>query len=134
MEKLKRRIEFCNNRLAWAVIGEKGAIHVWCSAYDLTLGGIEIHSREPIWEGQAETSKQCWLLDGKCHHDGSSLQYTERIRFDIGHAFTGSSYPRKPQEDLWLMLAYEYRSRFGCEAEIDWESSVIADTPKGGDA
>jgi len=132
MEKLKRRIEHNNDRLQWFVIGEKGAIHLWCSCYDMTCGGIEIHSREPQFEGHEPTKGDCWVTGCKCYADGSSLQYERRLRHDIGSEFSGPSFSSHPLEGLWLTLANEYRQRFRCEAEIDWDASVIADATKGG--
>ncbi len=132
MEKLKRRIEHNNERLQWLVIGEKGAIHLWCSSRDMTGGGIEIHSREPLFEGHEPTKGDCWVTGCKCYADGSSLQYSERLRHAIGWEFSGPSYPSIPLEGLWLVLANEYRTRFECEAEINWDTSVIADAKTEG--
>jgi len=130
MELLKRRIEFNNDRLCWCVIGDKGAIHIWCTALDVTLGGIEIHSREPMYDGHKSQEDKCWLIGGKCHHDGSSLQYSERIRHKIGWEFNGEWRAERAMEGLWWMLANEYRSRFDTQADIDWSSRVITDSGK----
>lgn len=132
MDKLKRRIEHNNERLQWLVIGEKGAIQLWCFSRDVTGGGIEIHSREPLFEGHEPTKGDCWVTGCKCYADGSSLQYSERLRHDISWEFSGPSYPDQPLQSLWLALANEYRQRFRCQAEIDWDASVITDGGKGG--
>lgn len=126
MEKLRRVISHNNFKLNWAVVGERGGIHVWTFAHDFTSGGIEIHSRNPLWDGHEPQNGDCWLIGGKCHCDGSSLQYTERLRFDIGYEFSGSAWPDRPLESLWLMLAYEYKSRFRAEAEIDFAVPVMS--------
>lgn len=68
----------------WMIKGEHGGIHVdaWVSS-DSTgkyppewLGGIEKH--KPCAEDVAD-HKQCWVIDGPCQHDGSSLQFREQI-------------------------------------------------------
>lgn len=130
MEILKRRIEFSNDRLCWCVIGDKGAIHVWCTALDVTLGGIEIHSREPLYDGHWSSDEPCWLIGCKCYHDGSSLQYIERIRHKIGWEFSGDCRAEREMEGLWLMLASEYCNRFDTKADIDWSSQVMTDSGK----
>ena len=66
----------------WAIRTELGGIHVnafisRCKGYpDEWLGGIECHTppgdRKPDHE-------HCWLLNGPCCHDGSSLQFSEQI-------------------------------------------------------
>jgi hypothetical protein len=123
-QNLRRVISHNNHKLNWAVVGEQGGIHVWTFSHDFTSGGIEIHSREPLREGDELQHGDCWLIGGACHHDGSSLHYQERIRFEIASEFSGSSWPDKPLESLWLMLAYEYRRRFEVEAEIDFTVPV----------
>lgn len=133
MEKLTRRIEFSNVELAWAVIGEKGAVHIHCSAINFTSGGIEIHSRTPLYDGHQPSEQDCWLIGSGCHHDGSSLQYSERICHNIGYAFNPYRSGYKPNECIWTMLAQEYRSRFECDAEIDWDKSELSGPKKGGE-
>lgn len=68
----------------WTLVGDKGGIHVdaWLSAgfgsYGPEwVGGIECHT--PPADGQSPHHEHCWLLDGPCVHDGSSLQFREDI-------------------------------------------------------
>lgn len=119
---MERKIRFNNDMLAWCVIGEKGAIHIWCMASDFTLGGIEMHSKEPQYENH-DSRDDCWLI-GKCYHDGSGLQYTERIRFYIGRTFMEESFGSNSQDVLWRLLAGEYNSRFNTNEQIDWDKPV----------
>jgi len=74
-------------RHIWFVKGEYGAVHVWAQRHtddiikqfgDRYFGGIECHSRVPMYEGQG-SHDDCWLLKGPCYHDGSSLQFSEQI-------------------------------------------------------
>jgi len=70
-------------RHIWSVAGERGGIHVSIWATDIRpsgyIGGIEIHWRNrPDWMDRSEPDHEhCWLLNGPCWHDGSSLQATE---------------------------------------------------------
>lgn len=41
------------------------------------MGGVELH-RHPA-QGEQPSHEECWLLLGPCCHDGSSLQFTERV-------------------------------------------------------
>ena len=43
------------------------------------FGGLEVHCRQPpaYREGDEPDNSECWLLDGPCWHDGSSLAAEE---------------------------------------------------------
>lgn len=67
----------------WMLKGANGGIHVdaWVSpamsAFPAEwMGGIEMH--KPC-EADSAHHKHCWVLDGPCQHDGSSLQFREQI-------------------------------------------------------
>jgi hypothetical protein len=67
----------------WLLKGEHGGIHVdgWVSkALDPYpaewMGGIECHT--PCEKDKAN-HEHCWVLDGPCQHDGSSLRFSEQI-------------------------------------------------------
>lgn len=69
----------------WALIGNKGAIHIhaslseWSGEYSW-IGGIEVHSAEqPEYRGEQPDHEHCWLLGKPCWHDGTSLGFTERV-------------------------------------------------------
>jgi hypothetical protein len=71
----------------WIVVGEHGAIDFHCSHADSEFackygrtGGIEYHHRAPASYMRSDYScvhDHCWILDGKCWHDGTSLWASE---------------------------------------------------------
>jgi hypothetical protein len=73
----------------WWIKGESGGIHVWartaeCPGYPIEwIGGVEVHyanAPDGGWfDSTAPSQASCWLLDGPCWHDGSSLYFSERI-------------------------------------------------------
>ena len=74
----------------WALAGEKGGIHIhgWqCEYFSQPgliewMGGIECHwaANPPEWmEADKPSHEHCWLLDGPCWHDGTSLGFSENI-------------------------------------------------------
>lgn len=77
-------------RHMWTLVGPNGAVHIWAEPNDpavaarygeLYYGGIEVHSRTPLYDfGSKEPSHtDCWLLKCPCWHDGSSLQFSEQV-------------------------------------------------------
>ena len=73
-------------RYDWIRWAETGAIQAWGefdprnAEYSFTgspwIGGIECHAAT----GEGEPSHDpCWVLGGRCWHDGSSLQFSEEI-------------------------------------------------------
>lgn len=76
----------------WSLKNENGGIHVHCWIVDYPgpalgpsewLGGIECHwAKKPPSYGDwfsSPSHEHCWLLEGPCWHDGSSLYFSERI-------------------------------------------------------
>ena len=69
----------------WELTGPRGGIHVMARPDSLRdgrewLGGIEGHSPKPReYDGETPHHEHCWLLQGPCWHDGSSLQFSEQI-------------------------------------------------------
>lgn len=70
----------------WSLVGERGGIHVdaWLhgSEYrdDRWIGGIEGHSpTRRDYDSEKPSHDHCWLIQGPCWHDGSSLQFSEQI-------------------------------------------------------
>lgn len=73
----------------WSLVGERGGIHVsgWLTAplsghysEPRWIGGIEGHSPIPReYESETPSHEHCWLLNGPCWHDGSSLQFSEQL-------------------------------------------------------
>jgi len=95
------RITVCGNggpEHMWTLKSEHGGIHVsawisqaWGNLPAKWLGGIECHT--PPSESQSPSHDNCWLLEGPCHHDGSSLQFCEQIAPELPYA--GGTSPNK---------------------------------------
>lgn len=81
-----------SNRHTWVIIGRHGAVHLHLndrredskdihSASDKVSGGVEVHYRQPpeYRQDDCPDHDRCWLLEGPCWHDGSSLQVSEEI-------------------------------------------------------
>jgi len=80
-------------RFVWAVVGSLGGVHVWAQRLPETTlalgsglwdypfyGGVEVHRRTPAeYDGSEPSHKECWLLDGPCWHDGSSLYFSDHM-------------------------------------------------------
>jgi hypothetical protein len=70
----------------WALSNKAGAIHIsgWQHEWDGRaewLGGVECHwPSAPEWARNDKPSHDhCWLLEGPCWHDGSSLYFSEQL-------------------------------------------------------
>lgn len=101
---LKRYKHEGAERTDWAVIGERGAVHFWKFNHHPRLGGVEEHRKEPAdyQRGDRPSHDVCFLLDGPCWHDGSSL-YADTF-FPI--------LENQGEEEIYIKLADEYRARF----------------------
>lgn len=65
----------------YTVLGSKGALSLHISSYGNNgehTAGLEYHHREPI-DGRAPDYARCWLLQGPCWHEGTSLYAEERF-------------------------------------------------------
>lgn len=77
-------------RWTWSLVGEHGGVHIWaqfCEASESAFGekcygGVEVHYRKPPYEHSEGTPhhEYCWLLEGPCWHDGSSLYFSEQLQ------------------------------------------------------
>jgi len=78
------------SRYTWSLVGPDGGVHIWAQLLpedSLTrhmhgsqfYGGVECHWKKPVYENQEVSQEHCWLLNGPCYHDGSSLYFSERI-------------------------------------------------------
>jgi hypothetical protein len=79
------------DRHIWSVVGPKGAVHVWARANhdewiaefgEHWIGGVERHSPVPVYsfnDPDKPDHPDCFLLNGPCWHDGTSLYFSERI-------------------------------------------------------
>lgn len=109
-------------RYTWSVVGPAGGVHIWAQTNDPAfaerwgdrfIGGVECH-----WPVAADHSDHpvCWLLNGPCRHDGTSLYFGEQIA------------PMLSPKNIASESIAEYM-----KAELyDWYQSRIAS--KGGDA
>lgn len=86
----------------WWIKGLGGGIHIWARKVQPEgwptewIGGVEVHyAAAPDDSGwfdpYAPSHSDCWLLNGPCWHNGTSLYFEERIaprmpHPDAGHA------------------------------------------------
>lgn len=95
----------------WMLVGPRGAVDFHCShASDRytfgRIGGIEEHHRTPpsYMREEQPSHEHCWILGGKCWHDGSSL-YASEVLIPL--------LERDGEAAIWKQLDCEYRKRFG---------------------
>jgi len=74
---------FGSVRHQWSLIGPKGGLHFHINENkDFgDSGGLEFHSFEPLEHQKKDPPSHldCWLLKGRCWHDGTSLYATETL-------------------------------------------------------
>lgn len=76
-------MEPIRHRDSYLYITEQGAIEGWQAPYlhpepgEEHYGGIEIHSKLPLYDGQQPHPEPCQWTRGVCYHDGSSLAYDQ---------------------------------------------------------
>lgn len=112
--------ESANETFAWSVVSEIGGVHLWIrktpkiegyTFRDNYYGGVEAHYRIPP-KGYEITQGDCWLLNGPCYHDGSSLlASTDFIPF-------WEKFP-DDHEILFAKLIAVANSRFNEEEDYD---------------
>lgn len=95
----------------WSLIGRHGGVHAHMRRYneeETPSGGIELHYRTPpdYMDDQAPTHQDCWLLNGPCWHDGSSLAIESYI--------DSMDYCCNNPERMWDVLIGVYEEHFGC--------------------
>lgn len=78
------------DRESYLYITEQGTIEGWRSSTPVKdpvlaptgyFGGIEVHSKTPIYSGQELSDGYCEWTRGGCYHDGSSLAFREIEHF-----------------------------------------------------
>lgn len=94
----------------WIVVGESGALDFHCSHANTDLarrfgrtGGVEFHYRSPksyMREDYGCTHEYCWILGGKCWHDGTSLWASE---------YWIPLLERQGEDAVWIELEHQYR-------------------------
>lgn len=105
-------------RHIWSVAGEAGGVHIWAedtpkspfNQGERFFGGVEVHSKAPMYDGQPVGHNHCWLTDGPCYHDGTSLYFAEKIE-PMLQSVDGGSVPEHLTEYLNFELLDWYRAR-----------------------
>lgn len=70
-------------RDSYLYITEQGAAEGWRAPYlhpgpgEDYYGGVEIHSKLPLYDGHQPHPEPCQWTRGTCYHDGSSLAYDQ---------------------------------------------------------
>ena len=75
------------------------------NSYNFTAYEIEMHSPVPKYEGDRAHGAYCWVTNGDCYHDGSSLMAQERL----GHI---NPEDESDQMCIWNVLHNFYESQF----------------------
>lgn len=102
----------------WIVVGKEGAVDFHCSHTDFAdcqspwpqslgrTGGLEVHYSVPpdYMRDKAPHHEHCWILGGKCWHDGSSL-YASEVLIPL--------LERDGEEAIWRQLQHEYAKYLG---------------------
>lgn len=77
-------------RESFVYITEAGAIEAWRTPSASSdpffaptgyFGGIEVHSKTPMYSGQEVRDGHCEWTRGDCYHDGSSMAFDSIERF-----------------------------------------------------
>ena len=113
---------FGNVRHQWSLIGPRGGLHFHVSLYDKhdfpPSCGLEVHSFEPMEYQRKDPPSHldCWLLKGRCWHDGTSLYASETLWPMIEPMLRSGDH-----DAIFRFLEREADERFGmkCEATDD---------------
>lgn len=99
-----------DERVDYAVIGEKGAVHFWHFKKFANSGGVEEHRKEPAayQVGRPADHDCCFIIECPCWHDGSSL-YADKF-FPILEV--------QGEDAVYIQLKTEYQNRFDECAEL----------------
>jgi hypothetical protein len=99
----------------WIICGPSGAVdfhvsHAWVALDFPCSGGIETHYRQPpaYMKDDDPSHDHCWILGGKCWHDGSSL-YASEVLIPI--------LERDGEFGVWAQLEREYMHRLAVVEE-----------------
>lgn len=94
----------------WIVVGKSGALDFHCTRGDSEVarrfgrsGGVEFHYRQPTSYMAADygsTHEHCWILQGPCWHDGTSLWASEHWIPLL---------EREGEDGVWAELERQYR-------------------------
>ena len=108
MKKLERKMRIHGHGAFLGVVGELGGIHISIhSTSDGSIsGGLEIHNKKPVYDFQ-KCYHNCWMLNGDCYPDGSTLRFIGEVRPIIEQCNKTLDF-----EPVWHMLEQEYYGRF----------------------
>ncbi len=118
----------------WWIKGPGGGVHIWARKAPLEgwptewIGGVEVHhahcpDSSGWFDPGAPSQPDCWLLDGPCWHDGTSLYFSEWIapRFRHPDAADANDFDQLPHSFIGFEL-------------VDWfQDKVARSLPTGGD-
>ena len=114
-------------RHVWTAVGASGGVHIWATEKSDDMvrsfggrfyGGIECHWRKPRYDTAGPDHDNCWLLNGPCWHDGSSLYFDENIEPMLG-SIRGADVPDSIHEYLKSELFDWYYSKIDRSVEAD---------------
>lgn len=103
----------------WSMlVGEVGGLHFTAAQFhddddDRWSCGLEIHRRTPPSPGIAPDHARCWLLEGPCWHDGTSLYAQETLWPRIKDAALAGQH-----EYVFMRLQFEAIEFFGLAEEV----------------
>lgn len=121
-EELKRVVHMRHGHFHFAVVGEKGGIHFHFTVSEENLKmswgeksifqslGLETHYRvcPDCYVGREAHHEDCWLIGGKCWHDGTSLW---------AHEYWMPRFLDGGTDWLWPRLERQYHEVFDAREE-----------------
>ena len=96
----------------WQLIGPEGGLHFTASHYkdnDDWTCGLEIHRSTPAdyQKCHAPSDTNCWLIGGRCWHDGTSLYARETVWPRVEYFLNQGKH-----KEIFDMLEREYEKQF----------------------
>ncbi len=113
---------FGSVRHMWQIVGPKGGVHFTANItekYEPSCG-LEIHYSEApdYMRDQAPSQTNCWLIGGRCWHDGTSLYASETLWPMIEPMLRS-----RDHDAIFRLLEHEADMRFRCE-EVDADQAA----------
>lgn len=108
----------------WSLVGSDGGVHIWAQFMpekslilgERLYGGVEVHYRKKPYDHMPDNPihEKCWLLNGPCWHDGSSLYFSEKLQPLIDDYFDD---PERLTETMNAELLSWYKSHLNQRPE-----------------